>query len=688
MRDILLSNPTFIPSKAHSKPSSPLQIHHPTANLFKAKKSSSTQIQKTTPKIKRKRFLEKDAFPSSLPLHTKNPHSIYEDLHRFARLGKLKEALTILDYLEKQGIPANPTTFSSLLSACARRKALIEGKQIHVHIRINGLEKNEYLCTKLVHMYTSCGAIEEAKKVFSEIPNKSVYPWNALLRGNVIHGGRTNNETISVYSRMRELGIDMNVYTFSSLIKSFAGSPALTQGMKAHALLIKNGIFSSSVIIQTSLIDMYFKCGKIRLARNLFDEILERDIVVWGAMIAGFSHNRMRREALEYLRWMRREGIEANSVILTIILPVIGELSARKLGQEVHGYVIKKKDYVKQLFIQSGLIDMYCKCGDMGSGRQVFYGSMERNTVSWTALMSGYASNRRFEQALRTIVWMQQEGMKPDVVSMATALPVCGELKALKQGKEIHGYIVKNGFVPNVSLVTSLMIMYSKCGSLEYSCKLFEGMERRNVISWTAMIDSYLKNGCFYDALRLFRSMQLSKHRPDSVAMARVLSACGELSALKFGKEVHGQILKKNMELIPFVSAAIIDLYGRCGEIEKVKFVFNSIPSKGSITWTAIIESYGHNNRYREALDLFNQMQSDGFDPTHFTFDVVLSICYRAGFADEALEIFQSMTRKHNIKASKEHYSCVIDLLTHVGRIDEAQRFINMRSTLFDSSIV
>lgn len=168
---------------------------------------------------------------------------------------------------------------------------------------------------------------------------------------------------------------------------------------------IKNGFVSSSVVLSTSLMDMYFKCGKTRYAWKMFDEIPKRarDVVVWGAMIAGFAHNRLRREALEYLRWMRREGIEPNSVILTTILPVIGELSARKLGREVHGYVIKTKSYAKQLFIQSALIDMYCKCRDMGSGRQVFYRSMERNAVSWTALISGYVSNGRLEQALRSI---------------------------------------------------------------------------------------------------------------------------------------------------------------------------------------------------------------------------------------------------------------------------------------------
>lgn len=644
--------------------------------ILKGPKQHETKLHFSS---KKRRFAEEDAFPMSFPLHSKNPHAIYKDIQRLATQGKLKEALAILDYMDKQGIPVNVTTFSALIFACVKSKSLTEGRQVHVHIRINGLDDNEFLCTKLVHMYTSCGSIEDAKRVFENHPCKSVYTWNALLRGAVVLGHRQYRQVISTFSEMRGLGVELNVYSFSCLIKSFAGSSAFSQGLKAHALLLKNGLLNSS-ILQTSLIDMYFKCGKIRLACAMFDEIMERDIVAWGAMIAGFAHNRLQLEALEYARMMREEGIKPNSVILTTILPVIGEVRARTLGREIHAYVIKMKSYSKQLFIQSALIDMYCKCGDMVSGRKVFYGSQERNSVSWTALISGYISNQRLQQAMKGVVWMQQEGFKPDIVTVATVLPVCAELKALKQGKEIHGFAMKNGFLPNVSLITCLMVMYSKCGILEYSCKLFKNMKDRNVISWTAMIDSYIENGFLGEALNVFRSMQLSKHRPDSVAMARILSVCGKLSVLKLGKEIHGQVIRKKFEAIPFVSAEVIKMYGNCGAIGVAKLAFDGIPIKGSMTRTAILEAYGYNKCYQEAIDLFHHMRSGGFTPNHHTFNVLLSICEQAGLGDEACRTFELLTQRYRIKASEEHYSTIIRLLTNLHRFDEAERFAQMRS--------
>ncbi|KAF3519479.1 hypothetical protein DY000_02063637 [Brassica cretica] len=431
----------------------------------------------TPPSKKPKPFRERDAFPSSLPLHSKNPHIIHRAIQNLARKNKLEDALTILDYLEQRGIPVNATTFSALLAACVRRKSLIHGKQVHVHIRINGLEKSEFLGTKLVHMYTACGSIEDAQKVFDESSSSNVYSWNALLRGTVISGKRRYKDVVSTFTEMREQGVDLNVYSLSNLFKSFAGASALRQGLKTHALAVKNGLFSSD-FLKTSVVDMYFKCGKVGLAPRLFDRL-----------------------------------------------------------------------------------------------------------------------------------------------------------------------------------------------------------EQRNVKAWTAMIDCYVETGDLKAGIEVFRSMLLSKHRPDSVTMGRVLTVCSELKALKLGKEIHGHILKKEFESIPFVSARIIKMYGQCGDLRSANFSFDAVVVKGSLTWTAIIEAYGCNGRLRDAVNCFEQMRSEGFTPNAFTFTAVLSICSRAGFADDACRFFHLMHQTYKLQPSEDQYSMVIELLNRVGRVEEAQRLATMSSS-------
>ncbi|KAH1199936.1 Pentatricopeptide repeat-containing protein, chloroplastic [Glycine max] len=444
-------------------------------------------------------------------------------------------------------------------------------------------------------MYTACGSLEDAQKLFDGLPCESVYPWNALLRGTVVSGKRRYIDVLKTYTEMRALGVELNVYSFSNVIKSFAGATAFLQGLKTHGLLIKNGLVDN-YILRTSFIDKYFKCGKVMLACRVFEEIPERDIVVWGAMLAGFAHNRLQREVLEYVRWMVEEGVKLSSVVMTIVIPVIWEVCLRRLGQEFHAYVVKTKSYSKLVPVQSALIDMYCKCGDMISARQVFYGSKERNVVCWTALMAGYAVNGKLKQALRSTIWMQQEGFRPDVVTLATVLPVRAQLRALEQGKQIHAYALKHWFLPSVSVTSSLMTMYSKCGVFEYSRRLFDNMEQRNVISWTAMIDSYIENGYLCEALGVISS----------------------------GKEIHGQILKRDFKSVHFVSAELINMYGSFGDIIKANLVFNAVPVKGSMTWTALIRAYGDLELYQDAVNLFDQMR---YSPNHFTFEAILSIC-------------------------------------------------------------
>lgn len=519
------------------------------------------------------------------------------------------------------------------------------------------------------------------------LPRASAFSWNALLHGHVRRGrGEAGNAVAGEFAKMRAAGANANEYTYGCILKSISGSarPSMAMATATHAMLVKNAFAGAPGMLMTGLMDVYFRCGKVKLAMMVFEEMPERDVVAWGAAISGFAHKGMKREALEHFRWMVDNGIKVNSVVLTSIVPVIGDLRARNLGREIHGLVLKKfpdrKDVAK---IHAGLVDMYCKCGDLASGRRVFYSTKKRNAVSWTALMSGYASNGRPDQALRCIVWMQQEGVRPDLVAVGTVLPVCTKLRALSEGKEIHAYALRRWFLPNVPLCTSLITMYGACCHLDYSHRVFHVMDKKTVRAWTALVDAYLKNGDPSTAIQVFRSMLLSNRRPDAVAITRMLSAYSDIGALQPGKEVHGQVLKLRMEPLPLVAAELINMYGRCGDLKGAQRVFNRIESKGSLTCTAIIEAYAINQRHKEALDLFAWMLSNKFVPNNVTFNVVLRICDAAGLHDEALEIFDSMVQEYNLEASEENYDCIIRLLTGAGRTSEAQRFADLKGALF-----
>ncbi|KAJ1439556.1 Tetratricopeptide-like helical domain superfamily [Sesbania bispinosa] len=282
---------------------------------------------------------------------------------------------------------------------------------------------------------------------------------------------------------------------------------------------------------------------------------------------------------------------------------------------------------------------------------------MVGNVGHWSAC-------ERLEQEIRSMIRLKR--FQPGVITVASVLPICAKLKALKQGKEVHAYALKRSFLPQVSIVSSLMVLYSKCGMIEYSIRLFDRMKQRNVILWTAMIDSYVENGQLYEALGVIRSMQLTEHRPDTVTLARMLCVCGELKLVKLGKEVHGQVLKRGFGSVHYVAAELINMYGTCEVVDKAKLVFSAVPDKGSIAWTALIRAYGYKEWYQDAIHLFDHMISNGCSPNHFTFEVVLSVCDKAGFVEDAYRFFNLMSR-YKIEASKEHCIIMVRLLTRYG---------------------
>ncbi|XP_014515120.1 pentatricopeptide repeat-containing protein At1g71460, chloroplastic [Vigna radiata var. radiata] len=490
----------------------------------------------------------------------------------------------------------------------------------------------------------------------------------------------TNAATSPCFKHSSEIqssvSLPLSLHPHSFILNSATRHTLSLSTPQNHALPLQPPRSDDAPPNETRLNKLYLNRRKTEFSRQVFDKIPKRDVKAWkfSIMIARFARNGMIKEVLDYTRLMLVEGINPNLFLMTVILDGIGKVGARNLGREAHGFVVKNM-YYKELSILSALIDMYRKCGDVGSGSLVLFSVMERKGDFWIGLVSG-----RLEIQMRSVIRLKR--FRPGAAAVASLLPICAQLRALKQGKEIHAYSLRHWLLPNVPIVSSLMVLYSKCGVIEYSIKLFDEMERKNVVSWTAMIDSYIENGRVCETLGVMRSMAwTTEHKPDTVTMARMLHVCGELKVLKLGKEVHGQVLKRGFASVHYVAAGVIDMYGICGDVDKAKLVFSLVPDKGSTAWSALIRAYGHKEWYQEAIDIFDDMISNGCSPNRFTFEAVLSICDRAGYVEDSFRIFDLMSR-YKIEASKEHCTCMIRLLTRYGKLDEAQRYLEMSSSL------
>lgn len=213
------------------------------------------------------------------------------------------------------------------------------------------------------------------------------------------------------------------MYNFSYLLKACADNFDARRGREIHAQLVLYGL-SANLFTMTSLMNLYSKCGVVHDACKMFDRMPVRDLVCWNTVIAGFAQNGMARRALDLVVMMQKEEHSPDLVTVVSILPAIADLGNLRIGRSIHAYVLRRglESYVN---VATALLDMYAKCGPIGTARQIFDSMSSRTVVSWNSMIDGYAQNGDSEVALHLFQKMLDEGLKPSNVTVMGALRVC-----------------------------------------------------------------------------------------------------------------------------------------------------------------------------------------------------------------------------------------------------------------------
>lgn len=317
----------------------------------------------------------------------------------------------------------------------------------------------------------------------------------------------------------------------------------------------------------------------------------------------------------------------------------------------------------------NGLINFYCKRGEIASARKLFDGSRFKDSVSWNSLMAGYVDRGDASEARK----------------LFDAMP---ERDAFSWTILIDGYGKKSGDVgrarelfdemPNKDIAcrNSMIDGYVGVGMISAARKLFDEMPQRNVVSWSILIHGYVRCGYPKQALELFQRMLVEGVRADQVCAVGVISACSQLGVLDQGRWIHSY-LKKNSRLLDVVTeTALIDMYMRCGDLQHARLMFDHMPKRSVVTWNVSMVGLGIHGFGAEALGLFHQMDKEGAPMDDLTFVAVLTACAHAGLVDEGWCIFERMKSNFGIKPKAEHYGCLVDLLGRAGQLHEARRVI------------
>ncbi|KAJ7298413.1 hypothetical protein O6H91_Y582700 [Diphasiastrum complanatum] len=563
-----------------------------------------------------------------------------DKLSKLCEEGRLKEALHMLELMVQPTTIPPIHAYVCLLKGCSRRKALAEGKQVHALIFQSVLESNIFLANTLVHMYSKCGSLLHAHKVFSNMPQHNVYSWTAIISAYADSG--EVEEAINLFQQMQETGLASDKVLFVVVLKACASLAALEQGKQLQSEIIKRG-FQSDVIVGSTLVNMYAKCGCTEDARELFDNMSERNVVSWNAMIAGYAQNGLGKEALALYEQMKQEGMQPNNVTFVLLLKACASRADLEQGKQLHSEIMKR-GFQSDVVVGNTLVDMYTKCGCTEDARELFDNMSERDVVSWNAMIAGYAQNGLGKEALALDEQMKKEYMQPNNVSLVLLLKACASLAAVERGKQLHSEIKKRVFQSDVVVGNTLVDMYANCGCTEDARELFDNMSERNVVSWNAMIAGYAQNGIAQEALALFEQMQGKGTKSDEVTYISVLSACAHSGLVDQGRYVFNSMCK-NHGVTPTKEhyACMVDLLGRAGCLADAELFINKMPIQpDSVVWMTLLgaaRNHGHVEIGRRAFDHVVKLEPKNASPY-----VLLSNIYAAaGRKDELAKIRNEM---------------------------------------------
>ncbi|XP_059634614.1 pentatricopeptide repeat-containing protein At3g09040, mitochondrial-like isoform X1 [Cornus florida] len=464
----------------------------------------------------------------------------------------------------------------------------------------------------------------------------------------------------------------VDTFAFGSLLHQCSRTRAFRCGLSLHAAVVKTGV-QANVVVSNHILNMYAKCGNIVFARKVFEEMSERNLVTWSAMISGYDQSAEPLMAIDLFSQMR---LVPNEYIFASAISACASLFARTQGQQIHAQSMKL-GYSSISFVSNSLISMYMKCGGFKDALSVFSGISEPNRVSYNALITGLVENQQPESGFEVFKLMYQRGLIPDRFTFVGVLGICTSADDMWGGMELHCQTVKLNLDSTAFIGNVIITMYSKFNLVEEAMKAFELIEEKDVISWNTLITACSHCDHYAKGLSVFNKMTKENGiMPDDFTYASALAACAGLASIRHGSQIHAHLIRTRLDEDVGVSNALLNMYAKCGCIGYAYTVFNQVKCRNVVSWNSIIAGFGNHGLGEKALELFEQMKERCLQPDSVTFVGLLTACNHAGLVDKGQAYFNSMSEIYGIAPSVEHLSCLIDLLGRAGRLNEAEEYI------------
>ncbi|XP_057735970.1 pentatricopeptide repeat-containing protein At5g46460, mitochondrial [Arachis stenosperma] len=495
------------------------------------------------------------------------------------------------------------------------------------------------LATIMISAYACHHMLPEALDLFRKIPSKDVVSWNSIIKGCIYCGN---------FATARKLFDEMphrNVVTWTTLVDGL-----LRLGRVEDAERLFWAMPNRDVAAWNAMVHGYCSNGRVEDAMRLFYRMPLKDVISWTSMIGGLDQNGKSDEALVLFEKMVCSGVKPSANTLVCGLAAAAKAWAFHAGVQIHNCVLKLGYCCFDEFVTASLVTFYASCKQMEAACNVFDEVVQRNVVVWTALVTGYGLNDRHQEALEVFGKMMKMNVVPNESSFTSALNSCCGLEDVERGKEFHAAATKMGLESSVYVGGSLVVMYSKCGYIGDAILVFKRISEKSIVSWNSIIVGCAEHGCGMWALTLFRQM-LHEIDPDEITLTGLLSACSRCGMFQKAKclfRYFGQ--KRSITLTVEHYACMVDVLGRCGELDEAEALVTSMPVKAnSMVWLILLSACRmHSNLHvaeRAARKIFEM------EPNCSDAYVLLSNMYAASNRwDEVDEIRRTMKDNRVVK--------------------------------------
>ncbi|GER46702.1 pentatricopeptide repeat-containing protein [Striga asiatica] len=419
---------------------------------------------------------------------------------------------------------------------------------------------------------------------------------------------------------------------YYDLLRSCIHTRNLEMGRAIHSKLTESGLELDAAVLN-SLISLYSKCGDLRKAEEIFSSMGGLwDSASWSAMISCYEKGNRNSQAIAVFLKMLELGERSDEVCFSAAIRACSNRKFAAVGLVIFGLVMKTGHFGADVRMGSALIDLFAKgFGDLDSARKVFDKMPERNPISWTLMITRFKQMGFPRDSILLFLDMIYAGFLPDRFTLSSCLSACSELGLVAVGRQLHTWVIKNGFLWDACLGRGLVEMYSKCainGSMDESRETFDRMQDHSLMSWNVIITGYVQSGGHdYEALELYcRMITDGEVKPDHYTFSSLLKACRNLSNLKLGEQIYGHAVKLGLSPVNSVVNSLISMYTKCDRMEDARRAFELLFEKDLVSYNTMICGYARNLDFGKAFELFNQFESNsdvGADA--FTFTSLLS---------------------------------------------------------------